>query len=136
MFPNRSVDSVNFELYNEEWEYVMLAPSERKKDRKREEKDEELEEGNGDDQKLNSNDLGTDGYIRQIEHVLDLPPSWCPKLRIDREVYAKKCPMGEKTLFYERCKVEYYAEYSQFDGLVMCLTYYQDYKRHVPKEIR
>ena len=57
-------------------------------------------------------------------------------MRIDREVYAKKCPMGEKTLFFERCKVEYYAEYSQFDGLVMCLTYYHDYKRHVVKEIR
>ena len=136
MFPNRAVDAVNFELYNEEWEYVMLNPTEKKKDGKRYAKEEEVEDYGADDLQANADDMGTDGYIRQIEHVLDLPPSWCPKLKIDREVYAKKCPMGEKTLFYERCKVEYYAEYSQYDGLVMCLTYYNDYKRQIPREIR
>lgn len=137
LYPHRKVEDVNFELYSEEWECVMLPPIEQKKKKKGGKKDDdEGEEGGGDDRRINSEEMGTDGYIRQIEHVLDLPPSWCPKLKIDREVYAKKCPMGEKTLFFEKCKVEYYAEYSQYDGLVMCLTYYHDYKRQVVKEIR
>ncbi|OMJ88894.1 hypothetical protein SteCoe_2560 [Stentor coeruleus] len=135
LYPNLTVDAVDFELYSEKWEHVMLPPIDKKKDKKKNDKDEEGEEG-GDDRKMNSEELGTDGYVRIIDHVLDLPPSWCPKLRIDREVFAKKCPMGEKTLFYEKCKVEYYAEYSQYDGLIMCLTYYHDYKRHIVKEIR
>jgi hypothetical protein len=129
MLANNPVDKVNFELYSEEWEYVMLSPAEKKKEGKKD--DDEI-----DDNKADQENLGTDGYIKQIEHVLDLPPSWCPKLKIDRGIYAKKCPMGERTCFYEKCKVEYYAEYSQFDGLFMCLTYYYDYKRQVPKEIR
>ena len=31
MYPNKSVDSVNFELYGEDWEYVMLSPNDKKK---------------------------------------------------------------------------------------------------------
>ena len=136
--PSMRIEDINFDLYGGDWEYVMLSQNEEKKKKKggkKDDKDDEGEEG-GDDRIVNSDEMGTDGYIRAIEPVQDLPPSWCPKLKIDRETYSKKCPMGEKTLFYERCKVEYYAEYSQFDGLVMCLTYYHDYKRQVVKEIR
>jgi hypothetical protein len=135
--PSQRIEDINFDLFAGDWEYVMLSQTEQKKKKKGGKKDDDdAEEEAADDRRMNSDELGTDGYIRALEPVQDLPPSWCPKLKIDRETYSKKCPMGEKTMFYERCKVENYAEYSQFDGLVMCLTYYHDYKRQVVKEIR
>lgn len=138
MFPNKSVDEVNFDLYNSvDWEYVMLeTPEHKTKNKKDDHFDEEGEEGAAEDLNLGPDEIGTDGYIKQIEHVLDLPPPWCPKLKIDRETYARKWTLGEKTLFYEKCKVDYYADYSQYDGLVSRITYYHDYKRHIVKEIR
>ena len=35
--------------------------------------------------------------------LLDMPPSWSPKLYIDKEKFLNLCPNGEKTVFYKKC---------------------------------
>ena len=136
MFESKAVGEVNYEFYNgEDWEYVMFNVNS-KETKKSENLDEENEEGAMEDLKPIPDEMGSDGYYKKIERVLDLPPPWCPKLRIDKDVYAQKTPLGEKTLFYERCKVEHFADYTQFDGLIMRITFYHDYKRHLIKEMR
>ncbi len=53
-----------------------------------------------------------------------MPPPWPPKLVIDRDAFHKTSRLGEETCFYERCKVDLFAEYSQPDGLTLRLTIY------------
>jgi len=43
---------------------------------------------------------------------------------------------GGKTLFYKKCKVDFYPECKQVDGLVKRISLYEDYKRLIVKEIR
>jgi hypothetical protein len=136
MFPNKPATDIDFDLYNgEDWEYVMLDPLGKEK-KKTEDNEEEENENAIEDNKIIVDEVDANGMVKEIEHVLDLPPPWAPKLRIDRDVFAKRCPLGEKTVFYERCKVDTYADYTQFDGLVQRVTYYWDYKRQLIKELR
>lgn len=65
-----------------------------------------------------------------------MPPSWSPKLFVNKDKFLDLCPNGEKTVFYKKCKVDFYAECSQVDGLVKRITIYEDYKRLITKEIR
>ena len=44
------------------------------------------------------------------EEVLDMPPPWSPKLFVNKEKFIELCPKGEKTVFYKKCKVEFYAD--------------------------
>ena len=44
------------------------------------------------------------------EEVLDMPPPCSPKLFVDKEKFIELCPKGEKTVFYKKCKVEFYAD--------------------------
>lgn len=72
----------------------MLMNSEKKKgDGEDDEGEEEEEEGYD------------DGY-----EELDMPPAWSPKLMINKDQYLDLCPGGEKTVFYEKCKVDIYAD--------------------------
>ena len=72
----------------------------------------------------------------QEEEVLDMPPPWSPKLFVNREKFTDRCPNGEKTTFFKKCKVDVYSECKQVDGLVKRITIYKDYKRLITKEIR
>jgi hypothetical protein len=65
-----------------------------------------------------------------------MPPSWSHKLFVNKDKFLELCPNGEKTVFYKKCKVDFYAECSQVDGLVKRITIYEDYKRLITKEIR
>lgn len=65
-----------------------------------------------------------------------MPPPWAPMLEIDRDAFDYICPLGEKTVFYKRKKLDIYAPYSQPDGLVCRITFFHDYKRHIIDEIR
>jgi hypothetical protein len=38
-------------------------------------------------------------------------------------------PGAVKTVFYKKCRVDYYSECRQIDGLVKRVTIYKDYKR-------
>lgn len=73
---------------------------------------------------------------KKDEDVLDMPPPWSPKLFVNKDKFLDLCPNGEKTVFYKKCKVDFYAECSQVDGLVQRVTIYEDYKRLIIKEIR
>ena len=53
-----------------------------------------------------------------------------------KDKYYDRCPNGEKSVFYERCKVDYYSECKQVDGLVRRITLYKDYNRLIINEIR
>lgn len=65
-----------------------------------------------------------------------MPPSWSPKLFVNKDNFLNLCPNGEKTVFYKKCKVDFYAECKQVDGLIKRITLYEDYKRLITKEIR
>jgi len=41
-----------------------------------------------------------------------MPPSWSPKLFVNRDKFLDLCPNGEKTVFYKKVKVDFYAECS------------------------
>lgn len=44
------------------------------------------------------------------EEVLDMPPPWSPKLFVNKDKFIDLCPNGEKTVFYKKCKVDFYSE--------------------------
>ena len=71
---------------------------------------------------------------------MDMPAPWSPKLFVNKEKYYSLLPGGRKTVFYKKCKVEYFAEgvvaKGRVDGLTKRITIYDDYKRLIVKEIR
>jgi hypothetical protein len=99
-------------------------------------RDKNEDDGEDDDGNDDHYDEDEEDGINDDEDILDMPPPWSPKLFIDRDRYQDLCPNGEKTVFYEKCKVDYYAPCSQVDGLIKRLSIYEDYKRLVIREIR
>jgi len=95
--------------------------------KKKEKKDEEDDEPVDDDEE--------DDYGEE-EDVLDMPPPWSPKLVIDKEKFSEGVKNGAKTVFYKKCKVDFYSECKQVDGLVKRITLFEDYRRIITKEIR
>lgn len=63
---------------------------------------------------------------------LDLPSSWSDRLQIPKDVFEARCYQGEKITFYDKCKVEQYAPYSQLDGIIRRVTQYKDLRRQIP----
>lgn len=120
--PTRPIESIDVEHFNEdvsgEWEYVMI--------KKKEKKENDDDEGG----EVSDDDFGDE------EDVLDMPPPWSPKLVIDKEKFAEGVKNGAKTVFYKKCKVDFYSECKQVDGLVKRITLYEDYRRIITKEIR
>lgn len=82
-----------------EWEYVMLQKNDKKRgygdeeENNEEEEEEEEEENAGKD-----------------EEELDMPPAWCPKLFVNKDNFLDLCPNGEKSIFYKKCRVDFFAE--------------------------
>ena len=65
---------------------------------------------------------------RHLEQLIDMPPSWVPKLRIPREVFDMRCPKGTKIIAFDHCVYEIYAifgECARWDGKVSKLTIFQ-----------
>ena len=118
----RSIKEVDLDFEfetNGQWEFVMLKSDKKEEDDEQVDDDEDYDEGGPQD-----------------EEVLDMPPPWSPKLFVDKEKFIELCPKGEKTVYYKKCKVEFFAECKQVDGLVRRLSIYEDYKRLIVKEIR
>ena len=65
-----------------------------------------------------------------------MPPPWSPKLVVDKERFSEGVKNGAKTVFYKKCKVDYYSECKSVDGLIKRATIYEDYRRIITKEIR
>lgn len=118
--PQRPVKEVNLACDDDEWEYVML---QHKGDRESyDDEPEENEDGEGEED--------------EEEDVLDMPPPWSPKLYLDKDKFLNLSPLGEKTVFYKKCRVDTYADCSQVDGLVKKISIYQDFKRLILLETR
>ena len=130
---SRTIDEMNMEFEDDtsgEWEYVMLQPSDKKKHGDQEEEgDDQHDDEEEDDEEENA---GGD----KDEEVLDMPPPWSPKLFINKDSFLDLCPNGEKTVFYNKVKVDFYSDCGQVDGLVKRITIFDDYKRLIIKEIR
>lgn len=115
----RPIKDLNLEFEDSlEWEYVMMTEQDREE--AIEEEDEEDNDNSDEDE----------------EELLDMPPAWSPKLYIDREKFLNLCPNGEKTVFYKKCRVDFYAPCTQIDGLIKRITLYKDYKCLIVQEIR
>ena len=101
MDPAKELDEINLDFENDtngEWEYVMI---------KQDEKKGEDDDGNDDD----DDDFDdADGQANNEEEVLDMPPPWCEKLQVDQSKFVELCPKGEKTVFYKKCKVEFFSD--------------------------
>ncbi|MFM7851079.1 MAG: hypothetical protein ACKO96_03985, partial [Flammeovirgaceae bacterium] len=83
------------------WEYVMIQNTEKKRT------EGEHEDGdNVDDDETEENEG------KKEEDILDMPPPWSPKLFVNKDKFLDLCPNGEKTVFYKKCKVDFYAECS------------------------
>ena len=89
------------------------------------------EEENEEDEDEDGDDMGGGD-----EEVLDMPPPWSPMLSVKRENFIRLCPKGEKTVFYKKCKVEFFSDCMQVDGLVKRVTLFEDFKRVIKKEVR
>ena len=125
METERPIREINFDFENDntgEWEYVMISQDDKKGEEDEENEDEEEEE----DGEAGGNE----------EEVLDMPPSWSPKLFVSRDKFIQLCPKGEKTVYYKKCKVEFFSDCTQVDGLVKKVTLYEDYKRIITREVR
>lgn len=121
--PSREIENLSMKFDRDqtgEWEYVMVTAS----------KGEDDEEDEGDA------DSGPEDDQIEDEENLDMPPPWSPKLIVLPEKFADGTRGGQKTLFYKKCRVDFYSECKQVDGLVKRVTLYKDYKRLVVKEIR
>jgi len=102
-------------------------------------KDKKKPSGDGDDENGDNNEEDEEEEENpqgKEEDILDMPPSWSPKLFVNKDKFIDLCPNGEKTIFYKKCKVDFYAECSQVDGMVKRITLYEDYKRLLTREIR
>ncbi|KAJ0405407.1 hypothetical protein ATCC90586_009446 [Pythium insidiosum] len=127
-----------FDLSNPtDWEYVFLSATEKKaaQDTVEDSKSIDL----GDDLKsLSTNEGDNQGDAdSEDELVLDIPPSWVPKLSIDRQTYKRRFVIdAQRVTLYRRSKVEEFAENSHDQGLVLRITAYRDSSCTLPVEIR
>jgi len=119
--PQRPVKEANLACDDEEWEYVMLQPK----------KDTDILDGHS-----SSNNSSNNSDDEDEEDILDMPPPWSPKLYLDKDKFLNLCPLGEKTVFYKRCRVDSYATCNQVDGLVKKISIYLDFKRVILLESR
>jgi len=125
MDPLKELNEINMDFEfetNGEWEYVMIKSDEKKGEDDEDNGEEDEDEG--------------DEVANNEEEVLDMPPPWSPKLFVNKENFAQLCPKGEKTLFYKKCKVEFFSDCKQVDGLVKRVTIYEDYKKLITMEVR
>lgn len=65
------------------------------------------------------------------EHVLDLPPTWVPKLVIERDAYTrlKYGPLGSRSVLYRRAKLDLFAPRHHPQGLVARFMRFDDFDR-------
>ena len=93
-------------------------------------------EGDGEDEHQEEEETDENDGAKKEEDVLDMPPPWSPKLFVNKDKFLDLCPNGEKTVFYKKCKVDFFSECSQVDGLVRRVIIYKDFKRLIVDEIR
>lgn len=70
-----------------------------------------------------------------VERVIEAPPSWSEALNIPRTTFEQRRYRNHKILFYDKVTVEYFAPYSQPDGLIHRISKFKDLKRIFPREL-
>lgn len=118
--PQRPVKEINLACDDDEWEYVML-------------------QGKKDNDVLDEDDVHNDDSQEEEEEeedILDMPPPWSPKLYLDKDKFLNLCPLGEKTVFYKKSRVDFYAPCTQVDGLIKKICIFEDFKRLILLETR
>ena len=101
--PNRPIEEISFDIQEDqsgEWEYVMIQTGDKKNDGEDDDNGDGIEEEDEEDEEGAHKD----------EEVLDMPPPWSPKLMVNKDKFIDLCPNGEKTVFYKKCKVDFYSE--------------------------
>ncbi|KAF6021549.1 CCDC135 [Bugula neritina] len=73
-------------------------------------------------------DIDDEDEEEDVEKHLDVPPSWCDPIEITYKEFESRCPLGKKTKYYKRAKLERFAPYLMKDGLVARLSVYNDYE--------
>jgi hypothetical protein len=121
--PMNEVSTVSLDFAEEDpsWEFVMIQTKKKSGT-------------NLDGEDESDHDEENDDEVQ--DEVLDMPPPWSPKLFVDKGKFNERCPNGEKTVFYEKTKVDFYSECKQVDGLVKRTTLYKDYNRIIVDEVR
>lgn len=149
-----SVQKLSYDLTNtDNWEYVFIdSMTARRKKREAMNADdgmmggggdefssmlgsgmgeEERDEEKGDEAVEEDEDLEEDGV-----DVLDIPPSWVLKLKLDRDSYAQRFfASGQQITLFNKAKRERFAEHFHPQGLVERVTEYQDFERTIPLQI-
>lgn len=73
--------------------------------------------------------------ITYQEKHLDMPFSWVERLSLNHNQYELRYPQGGRVFYYKKCTLEKYAPYVMSDGLVIKITYYDDYEWSDPLTI-
>jgi hypothetical protein len=55
-------------------------------------------------------DASDDEEEEEEDDVFDMPPPWSPKIYLDKDKFLNLCPLGEKTVFYKKSRVDFYAD--------------------------
>jgi hypothetical protein len=66
--------------------------------------------GDGSDEDEGDADSGPEDDQMEDEENLDMPPPWSPKLIVLAEKFADGTRGGMKTLFYKKCRVDFFSE--------------------------
>lgn len=45
--------------------------------------------------------------------VIEMPPTWVPRLTIPRDAFDTRCPRGHKTIHYDKCRMELFAYFGE-----------------------
>ena len=128
--PGKVLSGVDFDLKNtDKWESVLegVDPFESSVEGEEEGGAEgEGAEGGGDAASY----VQSEGMSEEPDRVVvEMPPSWVPKLRISRENFDTMCPRGQKITKFLKCTHEIFAvfgECSRWDGLTQRLCTFAD----------
>ena len=79
---------------------------------------------------------GAPASIANMEKYLDPPPTWVSPLSVERPLLLIRYPpVGKRTVYYLRAKVDYFAKNTHPQGMVMRIATYLDNARVMVKEI-
>lgn len=138
--PGKVLSGVQFDLNDsEKWEPVLegVDPFESAIGEGEGGDDDEGEGTEGEN--IDGKGQGEESQSEDPETVVEMPPSWVPKLRISRENFDTMCPRGQKITKYLKCTHEIFAtfgECSRWDGLTQRLCIFADKACTVKEEER
>ena len=134
---------VSFDFANENvWEYLFISPFKAREFAALGSGNSEAKLGDGYATESVNNSVmrnqlnGNTANFANMEKYLDPPPTWVSPLFIERPLLLLRYPpVGKRTVYYLRAKVDYFAKNTHQQGMVMRITTYLDNSRVIVKEI-